>query len=151
MPGERASRTRQRRVDRGAHGGSNCPGKSVADRECRRVDRARTDIAQGAIGCAVRGGTVDDPTGTDDIRQHDLRAGQRQQSQHSADIAAESSTADENDPLTVLTMLMGELHGDAPAERVADHGYPGDTELIEQIAQQYGEGTNRVVTAGLVG
>ncbi len=136
-----------------------CPRKSTTARSVRRnarllsrLDSAGRAVKRSADPASARSGVACGDGGPrGDHRQHELRAGQRQQSQHSADIVAESSTADENDPFAVMTMLMGELHGDAPAERVAGHGDPGDAELVEQIAQQHGEGADRVVTARFVG
>ena len=51
-------------------------------------------------------------------RQHELRAGQRGGSQQQAHLAPEAAAVDQYEPLAALRKLVGELHRDAPTERV---------------------------------
>ena len=81
-----------------------------------------------------------------DHRQHQLGAGCRQDPQHRTQVGAEAATADQGQPLAVVPMLVGELHRDTAAERLADHRGPVHPELVEEIAQKDGEGAQRVVT-----
>ena len=48
-------------------------------------------------------------------------------------------------------MLVGELHGDPAAERLADDGCPIDVEDFEKITDPTGERTQRVIPDGLFG
>ena len=45
---------------------------------------------------------------------------------------------------------VGELHRDAPSERVPDEGDPVDVEVVEQVAHRRGVGTEGVVPRGLL-
>ena len=55
-------------------------------------------------------------------RQHVVGARQRGGAQQQVDVAAEAAAGDQHEPLGALGELVGELHRDAAAERVADHG-----------------------------
>ena len=80
-----------------------------------------------------------------DHRQHQLGAGCRQDPQHRTQVGAEAAAADQGQPLAVVPMLVGELHRDAAAERLADHRRPVHPEFVEEIAQKDREGSQRVV------
>ena len=56
---------------------------------------------------------------------------------------------DEHEALTALRELVGELHGDAAAEAVADEGGPLVTEHDHQVANARRVGAEAVVAAGL--
>ena len=82
-------------------------------------------------------------------RQHELGAGQRGRPQQQADLAAQAAAVDEHQALAALGELVGELHGDAAAQRVADDRRPLVAERDEQVAHAAGVGAERVVAAWL--
>ena len=57
-------------------------------------------------------------------RQHQLGAGQRGRPQQRMHLGAQPAAVDEHEPLAEHGVFVGELHGDAATERVADHGRP---------------------------
>ena len=65
-------------------------------------------------------------------------------------VAGHAAGGDSTSRSTAVGVLVGELGGDAAAERVADDGGPVDAEHLEQVAHAVGVGRDRVVGAGLV-
>ena len=65
--------------------------------------------------------------------------------------ARDATGRDEHEPLTALGELIRELHRDAAAERVSDHGRAFDVEHAQQVAHAVRVGCDRIVGAGLVG
>ena len=65
------------------------------------------------------------------------------------DLLAEAAAAHEHEPLGHLRELVGELHGDAAAEAVADDGGALVAEHAEQVADARRVGAEAVVAAGL--
>ena len=84
-------------------------------------------------------------------RDEEVGAGQRGGAQDRADLGAEPAAGDEHQPLDHLRELVGELHRDPAAERVADDGRPLVAERQQQVAQAAGEGAERVVAAAGLG
>ena len=76
---------------------------------------------------------------------HVLGARQRQAAKDPAHLAAEAAAVDEHQALAQLRVLVGQLHGDPAAERLADHGCPLDLEDGQQVAQTAGVGAEGVV------
>ena len=64
-------------------------------------------------------------------------------------LAAEAAAGDEHEALDALGELVGELHRDAAAERVADDRRALVPERDEQVAHAAGERAERVVAARL--
>ena len=89
--------------------------------------------------------------GRRESRDHVLRTGQRRGPQQQAELAAETATVDEHEPLAQLGELVGELHRDAAAEGVPHEGRAVVPERREQVAQAARGGAKRVVPAGLRG
>ena len=81
--------------------------------------------------------------------QHELGAGQRRRPQQDADLAPEAAAADEREALGALGELVGELHRDAAAERVARDADAVVAEGGDEVAQPAGVGAERVVAARL--
>ena len=92
-----------------------------------------------------------DEVAVGDERQHELGAGQRRGAQGQADVGTEPAAGDEDEAGAPLRVLVGELHGDAAAERVADDGRAVVAEDIEQVAQPAGGGAQRVVAGRRIG
>jgi hypothetical protein len=67
----------------------------------------------------------------------------------SGHLAAEAAGVDQHQALDALRELVGELHRDAPAERVADQAEPVVPERGEQVADAAGVAAERVVAARL--
>lgn len=65
--------------------------------------------------------------------QHELGARRGQEPQQRAEIGPETTTADQDKPLTIVAVLVGELHSDTAAERLPDYRGPAHPELVEQI------------------
>ena len=63
---------------------------------------------------------------------------------------AHATAAHEHEPLTALGILIGELHRDAAAERVPDHGHAIDAEHAQQIAHSVRVAGDRIVRARLI-
>ena len=74
------------------------------------------------------------------MSKHQLCTGCRQDPQHGTEVGAEATAADEGQPFAVVPMLVGELHRDTAAERLADHRRPVHPEFVEEIAQKDREG-----------
>src|SRR6185436_15905401 len=72
-------------------------------------------------------------------------------SQRPPHIGTKTAAADLNQPLTVIRMLVDELHGHAAAERLTDDRRPRYSQLVEQVTEPHRERSERVVAAGLVG
>ena len=86
---------------------------------------------------------------TEQQRQHELGARQRGGPQREADLLAQAAAVDEHEPLQALGELVGELHRDAAAERMADDGRRRDPEHRQEVAHPAGVGAERVVAARL--
>ena len=84
-----------------------------------------------------------------DERQHELGAGQRGCPQQRVDLGAQPAAVDEHEALAEHGVLVGELHGDAATQRVADHGRPPVAEHDEQVAKAGRVGAQGVVAAWL--
>ena len=69
--------------------------------------------------------------------------------QQRVDLAAEAAAGDEHEALAALGELVGELHRDPAAERVADDGRAVVPEREHQVAHAAGVGAERVVAARL--
>ena len=82
--------------------------------------------------------------------QHSLGAGEAEQTQERVDLAAEPPAPHEHEPLDVFGILVGELHRDAAAERLAHHRGALVPEGDEQVAQRARKGPERVVALRLV-
>ena len=82
-------------------------------------------------------------------RQDDLRTRKSGRAQQGMDLLAEAAARDEHETLAPLGELVGELHGDPAAERVADYARALDVEGDEQVADAGGVCTERVVPARL--
>ena len=80
-------------------------------------------------------------------RDEEVGAGQRGGAQHGADLGAEAAAGDQHQALDHLRELVGELHRDPAAERVADQGRALVAEREQEVAQAGGEGAERVVAA----
>ena len=74
--------------------------------------------------------------------------GQRGGAQQQVDLVAEPAAGDEPEPLAALGELVGELHRDAAAERVADDRDVVVAERGQEVADAAGVGAERVVAAG---
>ncbi len=66
------------------------------------------------------------------------------------DVLGDAARADQDQPLDQLRELVGELHGHATAERVADDGDPFDVQDAEQVAHAVGVRRDRIVRPRLV-
>ena len=66
-----------------------------------------------------------DEVAVGDERQHELGAGQRGGAEGQVDVGSEPAAGDEDEAGASLRVLVGELHGDAATERVADDGRAG--------------------------
>ena len=99
---------------------------------------------QGQFGRASQAGQAQQ-------RQGDLRPGQRGRAQRRGHRPLDAAGPDEHEALGALGVLVGELHRDAAAERVADEGGAVDVEHRQEIAHAVGVGGDGVVAAGLVG
>ena len=77
--------------------------------------------------------------------------GQRRGAQEDADLAAEPAARDQHQPLGHLRELVGQLHRDAAAERVADDRRAVVADRAHQVADAAGVGAERVVAARLGG
>ncbi len=133
------------RVDEGA------AGLAVGERRVAAGDLGAIGAdpdADGAEPAADRAPDLDQRV-VRDQRQDELRAGQGRGAQRDADLLAEAAAVDEHESLDPLGKLVGELHRDAAAERVADDGRAEVTEGAQQVADARGEGTKRVVAARL--
>ena len=86
-----------------------------------------------------------------DDGQQELRAGRRQHSQNWTQIRAKATAADQDQPLTVVPVLVGELHRDTAAEGLPDHRGPIHSEFVEQITQKNRERSQRVIPTRLRG
>src|SRR5204863_8522843 len=86
-----------------------------------------------------------------DQRQHDLGTGQRRRAKERMDVAAEAAARDQRQALAVLRELVGELHRDAAAERMADRGPALVAKNPHQVADPAGVGAEGVVPARLRG
>ena len=86
-----------------------------------------------------------------DQRQHDLRAGQRGRAKEQMHLAPDPAARDEHEPLREGRVLVGELHRDPAAQRVADHGGAAVAEGHQEVAHRSGVGAERVVAARLGG
>ena len=86
-----------------------------------------------------------------DHRQHQLHPGRRQHPQRQTQVGPQPTAADQHQPLAVVAMLIGELHGHTATERVTHHRRPGNAKFNEQITQRYRERAQRIVTARLGG
>ena len=75
--------------------------------------------------------------------------GTRERPQQRVDLLAEPAAAHEHEPLGHLRELVGELHGDAAAEAVADDRGALVAEHAEQVADARRVGAEAVVAAGL--
>ena len=75
----------------------------------------------------------------------EVGAGQRGGAQDGADLGPEAAAGDQDQALDHLGELVGELHRDAAAERVADQGGALVAEREQQVAQAGGEVAQRVV------
>ena len=80
-------------------------------------------------------------------RDEEVGAGQRRGAQDRADLGAEPAAGDQDQPLDHLRELVGELHRDPAAERVADQRGALVAEREQQVAQAGGEAAQRVVAA----
>ena len=78
-------------------------------------------------------------------RQCVLDARGREKAQKPVHLSAQTPTTDEDEPITVLRELVGELHGDAAAKRLADHGCPSDAQDVQEVAQYAGLGAQGIV------
>ena len=67
--------------------------------------------------------------------------------QRDADISAESPAGHQDEPFTAFRVLVGELHGDATAERVTDHRRGPMTQRVEEVAETAGVRLERVVAS----
>ena len=76
-------------------------------------------------------------------RDEELGTGQSRRPQDRADVRPEAAAGDQHQPLDHLRKLVGELHRDAAAERVADQGRPLVAEGQHQVAEAAGEGAQR--------
>ena len=85
----------------------------------------------------------------EDDRHQVLDPRQREGAQHPAHLSAQAAAVDEHEALGQLGVLIGELHGDAAAQRLADDGCPLHLEGTEEVAQPAGKGAERVVAGGL--
>ena len=77
----------------------------------------------------------------------EIGAGQRRGAQDRAHLGPEAAAGDQHQALDHLRELVGELHRDAAAERVADQGRALVAEGEQQVAQAGGEAAERVVAA----
>ena len=78
------------------------------------------------------------PIGSDASRNSDV------------DVLGDAAGADQNQPLDQLRELVGELHGHAAAERMADDGDAFDVQNAKQVAHAVGVGRDRIVRPRLV-
>ena len=84
-------------------------------------------------------------------RQHELGPGQGRGAQQRMDLATEPAAGNEHEPLAALGELVGELHRDPAAERVADDRRAVVAEGDHRVANRARIGAQRVVTARLRG
>ena len=89
--------------------------------------------------------------GMGDHRQDQLGSRERRGPQGDAHLAAEPPAGHEHGAFAVVVVLVGELHGDAAAQRVTDHGGAVVAEQLQQIAKPTRQRAQRVVRLGLVG
>ena len=82
-------------------------------------------------------------------REHPLGTGQRRRAEHPPDLLAQAAARHEREALDALGELVGELHRDPAAHRVADDGRALVPERGHQVAQPVGVGAERVVAARL--
>ena len=82
-------------------------------------------------------------------RQHELGAGQGRGAQQRMHLAAEAAAGDEHEALAALGELVGELHRDPAAERVADDRRAVVAERDHRVAHGARVGAERVVAARL--
>jgi hypothetical protein len=83
-------------------------------------------------------------------RQDEVGVWRRCEAEERSDFVRNSASADQTNTLATLRKLIGELHRDAAAKRVADHGHSFDIEDGQEIAHRVGIGGDRVVGSGLV-
>ena len=77
----------------------------------------------------------------------EVGAGERGGAQDRAHLGAEPAAGDQHQAFDHLRELVGELHRDAAAERVTDHGGALVAERQQQVAQAAGQRADRVVAA----
>lgn len=78
-------------------------------------------------------------------RQHQLGSGQRCGPQQRVDLLAQPAAVDEHEALAEHGVLVGGLHGDATAQRMAHHRRPRVAEHDQQVAE-----ADRVRAEGVV-
>ena len=78
-------------------------------------------------------------------RHEVLGTGQGEQPEHPADIPAQPPAADQDHPIGQFGVLVGELHGDPAAQRLADHRDRAETQHGQQVPQSAGERSQQVV------
>ena len=76
--------------------------------------------------------------------------GQGQAPEQGVDLPTEPARGDHHQPLRVLRKLVGELHGDAAAEAVPDHGDLVDAQDGQQVTHTVGETAQAVVGPGFI-
>jgi AcrR family transcriptional regulator len=82
-------------------------------------------------------------------REEQLTAGKGGEAKDEADVGAEAAAGDQHQALAALGELVGELHRDPTAERMADHRCAFDAERSAQIAQGTRERAEGVVAGAL--
>ena len=82
---------------------------------------------------------------------HDeVDAGEREQPEHPAHLAAQASRVHQHDPLAQLGVLIGELERHSPAEGLAHDRRPLDAQHVEQVTDGAGMAAERVIAGRLV-
>ena len=134
---------RARRVQEGA------AGVLVAERREAVGDPWRSGLGCSPTRASQRAGrgARAEHAGPRERRQHEVGAREGRGAQHHVDLASEAAAGDEREALDALGELVGELHRDAAAERVADDRRALVAEREQQVADEARERAERVVAA----
>ena len=81
--------------------------------------------------------------------QPELRPGNGGHPEQGMDLLADPAAADQHEPLAPFGKLVGELHRDTTAERMADDGDPVHVEHAQQVAHAAGVRGDGIVRPGL--
>ena len=82
-----------------------------------------------------------------DQRDQVLSARECSGPQRDTDIRAKAPAGHQDEPFTAFRVLVGELHGDATAERVTDHRRGPMTQRVEEVAETAGVRLERVLAS----
>ena len=126
------------------------PRRRRARRTRGRPRRGRSRPAGAGARSAARSTSPAPSTrGVREHRHHPLRPGQRRGTQQRVHLAAEAAAGDQDEALAALRELVGELHRDPAAERVADDRRAVVAEGDDRVADGARVGAERVVAARL--